>query len=153
MLECGSLTSCLIICNSRFLNLLSCKTFLMATISPVSTTAAWNTTPKDPFPMIRSAEYEIVWSVLAFGLVGEWGACACEDEFEAAVLLSGAATVAVAAVDIFNDALSIFMIERRILGSLGLLCKKSFKTVDRNNWKNSFLCGRTERRNSMLDFQ
>lgn len=62
MFEWGSFTSCLIICNSRFLNLLSWSTFLMATISPVSTTAAWNTTPKDPFPIMRSAEYDIVCS-------------------------------------------------------------------------------------------
>lgn len=36
----------------------------MATISPVSTTFASKTTPKDPFPMIRSAEYEIFCSVI-----------------------------------------------------------------------------------------
>ena len=50
------------ICSSRFLKRLSCRTFLMATISPVSTTAAWKTTPKEPLPMIRSAEYDMVCS-------------------------------------------------------------------------------------------
>ena len=34
----------------------------MATISPVSTTAAWKTTPNDPLPMMRSAEYDMVCS-------------------------------------------------------------------------------------------
>jgi len=34
----------------------------MATISPVSTTFASKTTPKDPFPIIRSAEYDIFCS-------------------------------------------------------------------------------------------
>ena len=50
--------------SSLFLNRLSCSTFLMATISPVSTTLASKTTPKDPFPMIRSAAYEIFCSLL-----------------------------------------------------------------------------------------
>ena len=32
----------------------------MATTSPVCTTVAWNTTPNDPLPMMRSALYETV---------------------------------------------------------------------------------------------
>lgn len=62
MLGCGSFTSCFMICSSRFLNRLSCSTFLMATTSRVSSSVAWNTTPKDPCPMMRSAEYEMVCS-------------------------------------------------------------------------------------------
>ena len=50
------------ICSSRFLNRLSCRTFFMATTSPVSTTFASNTTPNDPFPMMRSAEYDMFCS-------------------------------------------------------------------------------------------
>ena len=37
--------------SSRFLNLLSWRTFLMATISPVSQSLAWYTTPKLPLPI------------------------------------------------------------------------------------------------------
>lgn len=47
------------IASSLFLNLLSCRTFLIATTSPVSTTLASKTTPKDPLPIILSAEYDM----------------------------------------------------------------------------------------------
>lgn len=49
------------------LNLLSCKTFLMATSSPVSHNLAWKTTPKLPFPMTLVSEYET-----SCGLSGPW---------------------------------------------------------------------------------
>lgn len=54
----------------------------MATISPVSTTAAWKTTPNDPLPMMRSAEYEICCSPLAAAdaAVGEPAAASPEEE-------------------------------------------------------------------------
>lgn len=44
-----------IICSSLFLNRLSCRTLLMATVSLVSKQVAWKTTPKLPFPTILSA--------------------------------------------------------------------------------------------------
>jgi hypothetical protein len=46
---------------------LSCKTFLMATSSPVSHNLAWKTTPKLPFPMTLVSEYET-----SCGLSGPW---------------------------------------------------------------------------------
>lgn len=83
MLQCSKR---LIICNSRFcstkenldklkflrrlnltLNLLSCKTFLIATSSPLSHNLAWKTTPKLPFPMTFVSEYETSW-----GRSGPW---------------------------------------------------------------------------------
>jgi hypothetical protein len=49
---------------------LSCSTFLMATVSPVSWIFASNTTPKDPFPMTLSVDslsvnpcIEVAWKV------------------------------------------------------------------------------------------
>ena len=33
--------------------------FLIATVSPVSSCVAWNTTPNDPFPTTRTVSYEI----------------------------------------------------------------------------------------------
>lgn len=44
------------------------STFLMATVSPVSMTVAWYTTPKLPFPMTRSAAYRT--APISFFLVG-----------------------------------------------------------------------------------
>ena len=40
------------------MNRLSWSTFLIAMASPVLTTFAWNTTPKDPLPMILADEYD-----------------------------------------------------------------------------------------------
>ena len=40
---------------ARTLNRLSCKTFLMATVSPVSTIFASNTVPNEPLPITRSS--------------------------------------------------------------------------------------------------
>ena len=60
---CGWATSCRIIWSSLFLNLLSCKTFLMATISSVSTTLARKTAPNDPCPIMRWASK---WNVSDF---------------------------------------------------------------------------------------
>lgn len=45
------------ISSSRFLQRLSQKTFLIATVSPVSAMVALNTTPNEPFPTIFSALY------------------------------------------------------------------------------------------------
>lgn len=42
------------ICSSRLRKRLSCKTFLIATVSPVSTIFASKTTPKEPLPMTAS---------------------------------------------------------------------------------------------------
>ena len=38
-------------CHRRTLNLLSCRTFLIATRSPLSHNLAWYTTPNEPFPI------------------------------------------------------------------------------------------------------
>ena len=88
------------ICNSRFLNRLSCKTFLMATTSFVSTTFASKTTPKLPLPMIRSALYDMLsCSVGTPGEFGATGVCVVvAADADAAVAVVDAA-VAAAAVD------------------------------------------------------
>ncbi len=61
----------------------------MATMSPVSTTLASKTTPNEPFPMIRSALYEILGGCgddAAAAAVeeggckfGEFGCCECNN--------------------------------------------------------------------------
>lgn len=57
------------------LNRLSCSTFLMATVSPVSAIVASNTMPKEPLPMILSAEkfnvtpWEVEEGIAVSGLV------------------------------------------------------------------------------------
>lgn len=50
----------------------------MATTSPVPTTFASKTTPKLPFPMIRSAEYEMLLSTLLLELDEEDGSIPSE---------------------------------------------------------------------------
>lgn len=44
------------------LNRLSCKTFLIATNSPVSHSFAWKTTPKLPLPMTFVSVYDTSWT-------------------------------------------------------------------------------------------
>ncbi len=48
-----------IICSSRFLYRLSCRTFLIATRSLLPISLAWYTTPNDPLPITLASVYEI----------------------------------------------------------------------------------------------
>lgn len=96
------------ICNSLFLNRLSCNTFLMATTSFVSTTFASKTTPKLPLPMIRSALYDIL--SCSVGTPGEFGATACAAEDDVPAVAAAAAEVEDGAAPAPVLLLSFFMV-------------------------------------------